>query len=445
MTGPQRVIERAGSADLAMGSRSAPQQIGALLTLEAAPGFDGTAATRLLAERVRAVPRLRQRLVRVPPGCGRPVWADDPAFDAGRHVRCAPCPEPGDEQALLDAATAVVNEPLPRSRPLWAVVFVTGPAGDVLGMVVVLDHVVADGIGGLAVLAGLVDQAAPASSAREVPFPRRPPSTRELAADALRERLRALRRVPAFWRAVRVAVTASGGLRPAPAERCSLLRPVGPRCRVEAVHADLAGLRAAAHRCGGTVNDALLTAITGALRTLLAHRGESVDVFSVAVMVAARRTAGADRLGNEVVPLIVALPGADGPPSRRLERVAAILRARKATQAEIPLTALSGPLFRVAARLGLYRRYMRRQRRLHTLVSNMRGPDRPLSFAGAPIRAVVPIAVAEGGNITVSFEALSYAGTLTVAVLADPGNVPDLPVLTAALRAELHALTALPV
>ncbi|GII06154.1 wax ester/triacylglycerol synthase domain-containing protein [Planobispora takensis] len=45
-------------------------------------------------------------------------------------------------------AIAVVSEPLPLSRPPWSITFVTGPAGDVLGMVVVLDHLVADGVGG---------------------------------------------------------------------------------------------------------------------------------------------------------------------------------------------------------------------------------------------------------------------------------------------------------
>jgi hypothetical protein len=72
------------------------------------------------------------------------------------------------------------------------------------------------------------------------------------------------------------------------------------------------------------------------------------------------------------------------------------------------------------------------------------GPDRPLAFADAPIAAVIPVSVAEAGNLTVTFVALSYAGTLTVTIIADPDRVPDLPVLTAGLQAELHALTTGP-
>ena len=46
--------------------------------------------------------------------------------------------------------------------------------------------------------------------------------------------------------------------------------------------------------------------------------------------------------------------------------------------------------------------------------------------------------------MTVSFLALSYAGTLTVTVIADRDAVPDLPDLAAVLQAELDALVGEP-
>jgi diacylglycerol O-acyltransferase len=48
---------------------------------------------------------------------------------------------------------------MPRSRPLWPATIVTGLADDGTGLVIVVNHVLADGIGGLAVLATLVDEA----------------------------------------------------------------------------------------------------------------------------------------------------------------------------------------------------------------------------------------------------------------------------------------------
>jgi len=81
------------------------------------------------------------------------------------------------------------------------------------------------------------------------------------------------------------------------------------------------------------------------------------------------------------------------------------------------------------------------RRRLHTLVSSVRGPDRPVTFGGATVTAVIPVAAAEAGNLTATFDVLSYAGTVTITAIADPDHFPDLPALTDGLRAELALLT----
>lgn len=66
----------------------------------------------------------------------------------------------------------------------------------------------------------------------------------------------------------------------------------------------------------------------------------------------------------------------------------------------------------------------------------MRGLAGPLTFAGAPVQALIAIPNTTG-NVTVTFCALSYAGTLRITVGSDPSQVPDVAVLTAALRRDL--------
>src|SRR5689334_339199 len=110
----------------ATGDRHAAGHIGCVMMLGATPQFSVEQARGMLSERIRAVPRLRQRLHRAPPGCGRPYWADDPAFDVDNHLRQVRCPPPGDERALLDLAADQLSEPLPWSQPLWSATFVTG-------------------------------------------------------------------------------------------------------------------------------------------------------------------------------------------------------------------------------------------------------------------------------------------------------------------------------
>ena len=81
-------------------------------------------------------------------------------------------------------------------------------------------------------------------------------------------------------------------------------------------------------------------------------------------------------------------------------------------------------------------RFINRQQLIHTFATNLLGPADPFAFAGAPVRAVIPIPNTTG-NVTVTFGALSYAGTLRITVLSDPSRVPDVAVLTAALRRDL--------
>jgi len=156
--------------------------------------------------------------------------------------------------------------------------------------------------------------------------------------------------------------------------------------------------------------------------------------------VAGRRSASAAQLGNQVAPMLVTVP-VTGAPEQRLRQVAAAVRAGKAMATGPPPIAVLGPLFRVAAALGAYRWYLNHQHRLHTLVSSVRGPDRPVTFGGATVTAVIPVAVAGAGNLTATFDVLSYAGTVTITAIADPDHFPDLPALTDGLRAELALLT----
>jgi hypothetical protein len=257
----------------------------------------------------------------------------------------------------------------------------------------------------------------------------------------LRARLGALGRAGSAWRDLRASMAAGGGIAPARAAPCSLLRRTGRRRRLAAARADVAALRAVAHRHGATVNDAILAAVAGALHRFLAARGESVETFNVTVPVAGRRSAEVSRLGNQVSPMLIAAPGTGEVPER-LQRIAAAVRARKASATGPPPIAVLGTAFRAAAGLGAYRWFINHQRRMHTLVTHVRGPDRPVSFAGTAVTDIIPVAVAEAGNVTVSFVVLTYAGAAAITVVADPDRVPDLPLLTGFLRAELTRLAA---
>jgi WS/DGAT/MGAT family acyltransferase len=434
------VIERASAGDrafLAMDTGAVPEQFGVVLLLDDAEGLDLARVRRLVADRVPAVPRLRQRLVPVPLGCGGPIWVDDDSFDVAHHVREVPCRPPGGRSELLDLALAVVEEPLPRARPLWAMVLVTGLEGRQRALVLVLHHVLADGVGGLAVLAGLADPGGPAA---DVPFPRPWPDRGGLARDALAGRVAGLRGLRRSWRLLRTSVAAGGGVHPPRVAATSLNARTGAERAVAAAQFPLQPLRDAAHRRGATTNDAVLVGLAGALHRVLRSRGERLDNLVVTVPVSGRAADSAAGLGNLVSPLLVEVP-TTGDVADRLALVAARVRAGKEAATGPAGIAVLGWLFRPMARLGLYGWYMKHQHRFHVLASHVRGPQQPVTFGGCTVSAAVPVGVGDGGNETVCFEILSYAGTLTVTAILDPEHWPDVDTLVEALRSELDAVT----
>ena len=76
-----------------------------------------------------------------------------------------------------------------------------------------------------------------------------------------------------------------------------------------------------------------------------------------------------------------------------------------------------------ARRTRRHRRAAHRQRLIHTFVTDLRGPAGPLAFAGAPVRAVIAIPNTTG-NVTVTFGALPYPGTLRITVGPIPAGCP---------------------
>lgn len=431
-------VERASPMDmmeLASDVGPVPRQVGAILVFAPGASLTASGVREALADRIRGIPRLRQQLVSTPPGCGRPVWVDDPDCDITRHVHEVRSPPAGDEEALLGVAAEAVTHPLPSDQPLWSATLVTGLAGDACALIVVFHHVLADGMGGLAVLAGLVDGVA---SPAPRDFPRPKPSWRRLAVDAAAGRLRGLAHLAKVPTRLRDALAE---LRPGTiprAPRTSLNRPVGPRRRAGVVRADLARVRSVGHEHGGTVNDVVLAAVSGALSSLLAHRGERLGHLVASVPISGRTEATAAQLGNQVGVIPVTLP-MSGDPLDRLRSIAATTRAHR-TRTRGASAALLAPVLRVLAMLGALRWFIERQRLVTTFVTNLRGPDTPVSFLGSTVAEVLPLALV-AGNVAVTFAVLSYAGTLTVTITVDVDAFPDSGVLVEALQAELDALT----
>ena len=419
-------FERVGSNDLtilATDHGQVPMNIGAVLVFGS--GSNGRQMLTTLTQRLCTVPRFRQRLVRFGALSGPPVWVDDTAFDPARHTAVH---ELGGRDGLLDRAADVVCRRLPSDRPLWAMHLFEGLPGGGFAVVIVLHHVVADGMGGLAVLAALADGV---PLPEWVPSP--PPTRREVVRDASRRRRAAVASLGRSLRTTLSGLREMGFRGRRPVAPTSLLRPTTGRRRVRVVDVALEPVVLAAHRLGVTVNDLIVTAVAGTLFDVLGARGEFPEQVVVSVPVSAR-SAGTD-LGNQVGAVPVAVPR-----TSRLASVAEQTRRAK-QQPRGSSAAVLSVVFRSLAALRLGQFFIDRQRLVHTFETNLRGPAQRVAMAGTPLTQIVPIAV-NPGNVGVSFDVLSYAGRLTISVVADPVVVPEVDRVAELLGTHLADLTA---
>jgi diacylglycerol O-acyltransferase len=428
--------------------RGTPLQIALLGVFDAGPFLSSDDAVDIarireeLAVRAARVEPLGRRVIWTRPGEGRPVWTTDPMYDPRDHVAASTLPAGADLPGW--AATRAVQR-LDRNRPLWRAEVVDGLPDGRFAVLVVVSHVLADGLAAVALAGALLDpDPAMCVEGPALVAPPPLPSHRDLVRDHLRQVRSALRRVrprggrtrtrPGL-RQIREALAGFAGPEPV----TSLPRNFGPYRRLAVVRCPLDELQRTAHAQGVTVNDLLLAAVTEGLGRLLTARGENRPEMRLRCSVPATL----DRPGRQVASMVlVPLPVDEPDPLRRLalihESTAAGKRQLRETGQDLTDLRLPTPVarwfLRAARRLG--------SRRLTLSVTDIPGPTASLWLAGARMVAAVPIAPL-APLVPLSVAALSYAGELTVSVNADPA-VADLNVLARGVEdsfAELAELT----
>jgi diacylglycerol O-acyltransferase / wax synthase len=427
--------------------------------------FEGRAPTpRELVDhvlgRLHLVPRYRQRLVYVPFGQGRPVWADDPHFNLRYHIRHTALPQPEDEAALKRLAGRLFSQRLDRSKPLWEIWLVDRMAGGRFALIAKTHHALVDGISGVDITTVLFDtQPEPVLPPRPAePWTARPlPGQAKLLGEALLERTtvpgemtrgaRALTRHPR--RAVRrvreglasIGATALPGLGH-PAPHTPLNVDIGPHRRYTWVDAELARFKAIKDTLGGTLNDVVLASVSLALGSHLRAQGHDTEGLTMRAMVPVSVRADAERgaLGNRVAAIWAPLPVGVEDPAACLEEIRLAMedlkRSGQAVGAQM-ITNLAG--FAPPTILSQAARLQARQRFFNLVVTNVPGPQFPLYLLGRRLQSlypVVPLARKQALGIAV----MSYDGHLGFGLLADYDAIPELEQIARELENASEAL-----
>ena len=378
----------------------------------------------LLESRLHLAGPLRQRLVEVPLGLGRPYWLDDPDFDLEFHLREMVLPAPGSDEQLAEQVARIHARPLDRARPLWEMYLIHGVARGRSAIYGKVHHAAIDGVSGAEILKIVMDGTPEPREVEppEQPWqPRRLPSRQELMelgfasfvhqpAELLRSLPKSLphladlpgvanfpvaRTISDLSTAVtRLLSDGNDGADTEPARR-TLSTPRTPFNGPITAHRRFAfgsipldDVKAVKQAFGMTVNDVVMALCTSALRRwLLDHDALPSIPLVVAAPVSTRSEPPEVEHGNQLSVMLAQLPTHVADPAERLRLVQQAMAEAKEQFDEVPAsiiqdvsaaipTALSG----LAAR-AFFRMVSRRGPLFNLFVSNLPGPQQPLYVA----------------------------------------------------------------
>jgi diacylglycerol O-acyltransferase len=432
--------------------------VGSVLLFEGeAPAYDDFVAQ--LERRLALVPRYRQKLAFPPLVQSRPVWVDDPHFNAPYHVRHTALPEPAGEAELRRLAGRIFAQRLDRTKPLWELWLVDRVEDDRFALISKTHHALVDGVSGvdLATVLFDLDPDPPPQPPAELWAPRPEPSRAMLLADALAERaatpVELARAAAGAVRhpqdAVAAGVTAVGGLAAitqagiAGAPASPLNVRIGPHRRFAWVDGDLAVFKAIKNALGGTVNDVVLAVVAGALRThFLAHGYDTDTELKAMVPISVRAESERGALGNKVSAMYAPLPIGLEDPIARFRAIHEAMRGLKesgqAVGADV-LTSLAD--FAPPTILSQAARLQTMQRLFNLTVTNVPGPQFKLYLMGRPLCRLYPL-VPLVDNAALGIAIMSYDGRIDFGLLADYDALPDLDDVAAAVDGAIAELAS---
>jgi WS/DGAT/MGAT family acyltransferase len=435
-------------------------KVAVLAPREGSGGIEIDDLRRHVAGRLRAVRRCRQRVAFVPLRIAPPVWVDYPDFDIAEHVRPYETDGAVDAQRLREIAAELMAQRLDHTRPLWRMDLV-GPLEDGGSAIVWrVHHCMADGVTAMRLGGQILWDNAPEPGRPEPDrwSPEPEPSRLALVRSALAERSGELARlIPSAARAVgapsRWAPAARSAAR-VPGALVRELTPLGSDSPMDrhigsrrelawATHPldELKRIEAAARdRIGAhvTINDVVLAAVSGALRSWLGGGGGGELRAQIPVSMH-HRDERADALGNRDSFLFVDLPLHEPDPLKRIQLINAETTVRKQAHDADALYAF----FHAVSRLGPLGREIVHTasgpREFSLSVSNVPGPRDAVYVIGRPVRELCSVAEpADRHALRVS--ALSCSGRMHFGLCTDPDALGGLAEVEAGLDAAIEEL-----
>ncbi len=400
--------------------------INALLRFDTAPDWDAVQAV-VMERIVDRFPSFR-RIAKSGGPLGGAHWEDDPNFDPEAHIHRVALPAPHDEAALRELVGNLASMPLDHDRPLWEA-YLIEDVGEGAAVLLRTHHAIADGVALARVMLSAADEEddGPGFGGHNG---HHPSAMRLLADAALHPRRTAGRAVVdagALAKLISPRFESSHALKAPPhvARHVAWSRPV-----------ELWRVKRTAHAYRVTVNDVLVAAVAGALRSCLG----TDEPLHALVPFNLRALDGPlpPELGNRFGLVLLELPvHVEGRVDRMWEAARRMDEIKATDEGAIAygiLDAMGRTPVALEKRLIDYF-----SAKASMVLTNVIGPAKPATLAGTPLTGVLVWAPCSG-SMQMSVSLFSYGGKVTVGFLTDAGVVEDPQPLADAFRAELLAL-----
>jgi diacylglycerol O-acyltransferase / wax synthase len=460
----QQHLDRLTSIDasfLHQEGQASHMHIGGVLIFEGpAPDFDDYLDH--VRGRLHLVPRYRQKLATPPLETGRPLWVDDPDFNLEYHVRHTALPAPGTEDQLFLLASRISSQQLDRSKPLWENWLVEGLQDGRFAVISKTHHALVDGISGVDLASVLFDverePRAPESVELEPWRPEPEPSPADLVLAGARgvvrttsglvtRSLAAARRPTTSLNLARDVLEGLGelvwaGLNPAPETPLNV--KIGPHRRYSIVRQQLTDYKEVKDALGGTVNDVVLSVVSGALAQWLHSRGVRTEGLEMRALVpvSVRTNDQRGTLGNQLTVMRAPLPVYIDDPVARLRFIRRAMDGLKESKQAVGAATLAAvnnlappTILAQASRLNFSTRLF------NLIVTNIPGPQMPLYVLGRELGDLFPVAFLPEDH-ALAIAIMSYNGGLDYGLLGDFDAMPDIDIVADGIKASLAELLA---
>jgi WS/DGAT/MGAT family acyltransferase len=463
---PQQHLDRLTPVDASFLHQEGPNShmhVGGLTVFEGPPPSMEDFLEQI-RQRLHLVPRYRHKLAHTntPLDSGRPVWVDDPSFNLEYHVRHSALPVPGDWEQLQRLTARIFSQQLDRSKPLWETWLIEGLEQNRFALISKTHHSLIDGISGVdlaTVLFDLTPVPQPVEHSGRPWQPHREPGTVELLAAGARGAVRAglaiaggaLDVVTHPDHAIASAREAAegvgeilwAGLNPAPSTPLNVA--IGPHRRFVGVPSQLEDFKTVKYAFGGTVNDVVLTVVSGALRSFLVSRGVRTEGLELRALVPVSIRGEHERntMGNRIAAMRAPLPVYIANPVQRLHFIKRAMDGLKDSKQALGAEVLAGVQnFAPPTVLAQASRLNFSTRLFNLIVTNVPGPQFPLYVLGRELQQVFPVAFLPKDH-ALAVAIMSYNGQMNFGLLGDYDALPDLDMIGETIAEELAGLLAL--